>query len=826
MKKIIITSLSVLSMSISHAIYMINMPLETRSITFSDWVLSDPVEGEWTNINSIYGCSNWNPLTSTITIGQSFKQTATDCNQNQERTVQQRETDKVLGTVRDRGLPYVESKVIHVTSIRDAIGQLENWISIAATYTPWLNNGTLMNCSNWSPLPDTITINKPFIQTATDCLQPQTREKQNREKETTTAAERNVGSAIIENQNIAATSTRDSIGSKETWMADVPVYTVWTDNGEINGCSNWSPAASTVTINESFTQTATDCKQPQTRNRQNTEKETTTGVVRNIGTPIVENQDVTVSNTRSLTGSKETWMVASSTYTTWTNNGVLTSCSNWSPSPTTITVGQTFTQTATDCQQPQTRIRQDREQETTTLVYRNKGVAVTENQNIVASSTRSSTGTKETWAATTATYTTWTNNGALTSCSNWSPATSTVTVGQTFTQTATDCQQPQTRSRQDREQETTTLAIRNKGAAVTENQNIVASSTRSATGVKESWAATTPTYTTWTNNGALSNCSNWSPATSTVTVGQSFTQTATDCDQPQTRSRQDREQESTTLAYRNTGVAVIESQIIKASSTRSSIGTKESWVAATPTYTTWTNNGALTSCSNWSPATSTVTVGQSFTQTATDCQQPQTRTRQDREQESTTLAYRNKGSAVTENQNIVASSTRSATGVKETWVATTPSYGSWVNNGALTSCSNWSPATSTVALNQSFTQTATDCQQPQTRTRQNREQETTTLAIRNSGTAVNESQNIVVSSTRAATGTYVPPAPVATCLYEANKYTVTYNTSSGFPAIIQWNAAMVGSMANERSSLTVGGYRYYAGPRQAGSVYQVCRIAV
>ncbi|NHC12162.1 hypothetical protein G6551_18100, partial [Pseudomonas stutzeri] len=135
------------------------------------------------------------------------------------------------------------------------------------------------------------------------------------------------------------------------------------------------------------------------------------------------------------------------------------------------------------------------------------------------------------------------------------------------------------------------------------------------------WVATTPTYTAWTNSGAVYGCTNWSPATSTVTIGQSFTQTATDCEQDQTRSRQDREKETTTGEIRNTGTPVTETQTITVSSTRIATGTKETWVATTPTYTTWANVGGVYGCTNWSPATSTVTIGQSFTQTATDCEQ-------------------------------------------------------------------------------------------------------------------------------------------------------------------------------------------------------------
>jgi hypothetical protein len=751
-KQITLITLALSFLIVSQAEYIIKIDLD-KNVIFKNWTSIDPTKTEWTDAGYIYQCSNWNPLASTITVGQNFLQTSTDCKQDQSRTIQEREQDSGTNVIRDVGVPYTEQRTITVSDSQQSIGSLETWAATTASYTNWVNNGEVIACSNWTPDPATITIGLLFTQTANDCKQPQTRNKQDREKESTTLEIRNKGVVVIENQIISATSTRTATGMKETWAATTPTYTNWINNGSLTNCTNWSPSPTTVTVGQSFTQTATDCQQAQTRSRQDREIEGTTGAIRNIGSVVTENQSITVSSTRAAVGTKETWATTTPTYTNWINNGAITACSNWTPSPTTVTIGQSFTQTATDCQQAQTRSRQDKEVETTTGSIRNVGSTVTENQSVTVSSTRSAVGTKETWVATTPTSTAWVNSGAVTGCSNWSPSPTTVTVGQSFTQTATDCQQAQTRSRQDREKESTTGVFRNVGSAVTESQSITASSTRTSTGTKETWVATTPTSTAWVNNGAITACSNWTPLPTTVTVGQSFTQTATDCQQAQTRSRQDREKESTTGAFRNVGSVVTENQSITVSSTRAAVGTKETWAATTPTYTNWINNGAITACSNWTPATSTVTVGQSFTQTATDCKQAQTRSRQDREVETTTGSIRNVGSTVTENQSVTVSSTRAAGGTKETWAATTPTYTSWTNNGALTSCSNWSPSPTTVTIGQSFTQTATDCQQAQTRSRQDREKESTTGAFRNVGSAVTESQSIAASSTRTSTGT-------------------------------------------------------------------------
>jgi hypothetical protein len=95
----------------------------------------------------------------------------------------------------------------------------------------------------------------------------------------------------------------------------------------------------------------------------------------------------------------------------------------------------------------------------------------------------------------------------------------------------------------------------------------------------------------------------------------------------------------------------------------------QTWVATTPTYMAWTNSGALYDCTNWTPDPSTVNSGTTFTQNATNCNQAQTRTRQDREQETTTSEIRNVGVEVTENQTLTNQpSSRTATGTKVTAV--------------------------------------------------------------------------------------------------------------------------------------------------------------
>jgi hypothetical protein len=51
------------------------------------WESAPSVYGAWTDTGVAYSCSDWSPSVDTIATGVSFTQTATDCNQDQIRTV-------------------------------------------------------------------------------------------------------------------------------------------------------------------------------------------------------------------------------------------------------------------------------------------------------------------------------------------------------------------------------------------------------------------------------------------------------------------------------------------------------------------------------------------------------------------------------------------------------------------------------------------------------------------------------------------------------------------------------------------------------------------
>jgi hypothetical protein len=798
----------------------------------------------WANNGAVTSCSNWSPDPATVTIGQSFTQNATDCLQPQTRVRAESYVDHKTGST-VQASSVNQSQSITASSSRTATGTKETWVAATPTYTAWTNTNALYGCAAWTPTGSSKTVTGTFTQTAADCETDQTRNRQDREQESTTLAYRNKGTPVAETQTLTSqTATRS--------------YTVtlgsWTNSGAKYGCTNWSPAPSTVTIGQSFTQTATDCEQDQTRTRAESYVDHKTGSTVAVTVP-AETQTLTgQSSTQTATGTKETWVAATPTYTAWVNSNALYGCVAWTPASSTKTITGTFTQTAADCETDQTRNRQDREQESTTLAYRNKGTPVVENQTLTSqTATRSYTVTLGSWA----------NSGAKYGCTNWSPAPATVTIGQSFTQTASDCEQDQTRTRAESyvdHKTGSTIAV----TVPAETQTLTGqSSTQTATGTKETWISATPTYTAWTNTNALYGCVAWTPLGSSKTVTGTFTQTAADCETDQTRNRQDREQESTTLAYRNKGTPVVENQTLTSqtatrsytvtlgswtnsgakyactnwspapatvtigqnftqtatdckqdqtrtraesyvdhksgstvavtvpaetqtltgqTSTQTATGTKETWVATTSVYSAWGNTSGVYSCTNWSPAPSTVTIGQSFTQTATDCSVNQSRTRQDRQVETTTGAIRNNGAVVTETQTIGGQTgSQTATGTKQTWVATTSVYSAWGNTSGVYSCTNWSPAPSAVTINQAFTQTATNCYINQSRTRQDRLVETTTGAIANNGAVVTETQTI-----GGQTGYQTAYGTKQTWAYYPPVYGGWYNTS-GYYSCGTWS---------------------------------------
>lgn len=686
-----------------------------------DWQETDPTYTNWIDSGDTYGCTNWSPATSTYGKGTSFTQTATDCKKDQERMVQNRQQDSRTGIYQNVGDPFKEARVITVSDSRGAIGILENWSSIDPVFTSWQNTDALYGCSEWSPDPSIYSANINFTQTSSTCKTDQSRERQEREEELYTSEIRNTGPAISEKQTL-----QDQNANRPYSVT----LSQWQNVGELYACANWSPDPLTVGKDVAFEQSATDCKMNQSRTR--VEKYIDHKTASTVNVPKA-NETRTLSNqgnSRDAKGTREDWIATDSIFGAWTNTPGMTqySCSNWSPSPASRVSAGAFVQTATDCKTDQSRTRQDREIESNTKEVRNKGDVATEKQTI--------TGQGATRNYTVA-LSPWINDGIIAGCSNWAPSPSTVTINQTFTQTATDCQQPQKRTRSESyidHQSGAPVAV----SGVTQNQSVVTTDTRSAIGTKETWAASSSVYSAWSNSSEISGCNAWGPSPASYNVRTQFTQTGTGCSVTQTRSRQDQEQETTTGAIRNKGALATETQTIGGQSTTRSY---------LMDFTGWSWNGDNYNCSGWSPDPSTVTIGTAFTQSAS-CSRNQTRAAAGYTLVNSAWApdpavpYRVETQVI--GGQIIA---QTATGTKETWVASTPVYSAWTNISEIAGCSAWSPSPANYTERSQFTQTGTGCSVTQSRTRQDQQRETTTGAVRNNGALATENQTAGGQST-------------------------------------------------------------------------------
>ncbi len=256
------------------------------------------------------------------------------------------------------------------------------------------------------------------------------------------------------------------------------------------------------------------------------------------------------------------------------------------------------------------------------------------------------------------------------------------------------------------------------------------------------------------------------------------------------------------------------------------------WNEMAPIFGDWINQDNLYDCTNWQPDSSTIEIGKSFIQTANDCKQQQIRTVQNRKVDEISGNIQNDGSPYNESRTINVSNTRTSIGSKETWIEIEPTYTSWVE-GSLT-CSDWFPDPSMIDSGKTFTQTSTNCVQLLTRTRQDREEEITTKIIRNKGNPIIETDNIIISSNRTATGT----KPIAECRFEVYSenwryawYSEEWNDGADRTYVyIYWDGWKTGLNTNRSNTvITHGGYKYTKGnymktdPDYGDKLYQICR---
>lgn len=126
--------ISVLLVSnISHAGYLMHIPVEKSSIAFSNgWNAAETLYTEWVDEGTADNCQSWTPDRTTYEMNKPFTQNGTNCKQLQTRTVQKQET--LNGEIRPSGLPYEETQSIDVpTATRDTTGTFKyTWADYAA----------------------------------------------------------------------------------------------------------------------------------------------------------------------------------------------------------------------------------------------------------------------------------------------------------------------------------------------------------------------------------------------------------------------------------------------------------------------------------------------------------------------------------------------------------------------------------------------------------------------------------------------------------------------------------------------------------------------
>ncbi|MCR9821518.1 hypothetical protein QFW85_00490 (plasmid) [Vibrio chagasii] len=323
------------------------------------------------------------------------------------------------------------------------------------------------------------------------------------------------------------------------WEVFDPTYTPWVDSGQNVDYENWLPPLAQQMTD--FTQTR-KYKDVYTRVRQDRDKDTNVGEIRNHGDPVTEYDYRAASVSRDVKASVDAYV----------NTGELHDCGEWVPPASETYEGLTVDQTFT-CQQDQTR----------TWTYKVGSEVIGSHPQLKSIDDikyRTVPGTKNPWLSTASAFGAWTNVDSPHTYTSWDPAI----VNQTsnFTQSRS-YKQNQTRTEQKQQKNAVTGEIRSVGA-LQNNSRVVTVDEQRTIAVSVSG---------WTNSGDVYSCSAWSPSTGTVASGTRFTQTR-NCSQMKVRTWTYKDG-STVVTTRN------ENLVSNASPTRTATGTKvvAKWVS-------------------------------------------------------------------------------------------------------------------------------------------------------------------------------------------------------------------------------------------------------
>lgn len=169
-----------------------------------------------------------------------------------------------------------------------------------------------------------------------------------------------------------------------------------------------------------------------------------------------------------------------------------------------------------------------------------------------------------------------------------------------------------------------------------------------------------------------------------------------------------------------------------------------------------------------------------------------------------------------------------------TWVSIAPIQSAWTNSGSAYKCT-WTPDSNNFLPSQSVEQIGTNCKQLQISTLQAREQNDSTLVIRNVGTPTNQSRDIDSDEnpTRTIAGTDTT-ADAESCGYDRlNGWYWSVSLTDNQTSFVSWKGTKVfyyqeSPHIGNATQLTVDGVTYKRSTFQDGdsniSNYAVCRV--
>ena len=290
----------------------------------------------WSTYNT--SCGSWTPSTGSYPAGQSFTQNRT-CSYDQERTRSYSvggsfsETRTLSNQGESRGATGTQSASCSGSFNSCSVGNSSGYTSgLGASTVTWTcNNGTSsVGCS--APA----TVGSSGVCGSANGGTFSSAPSSGLCSSGTPSGVSGSSSYSWTCSGQSATQTRTAGGnascsaSGANWIPAIATCGAAYDSGSAS-CGGWSPDATTQT--SGFTQNQS-CSIAQSKSCQGREYDTVSGAYRNVGGAYVESAGTrNYNNNRSVTV----------TYTAWGTYS--TSCSSWTPDPSTVNSGQTYTQT-------------------------------------------------------------------------------------------------------------------------------------------------------------------------------------------------------------------------------------------------------------------------------------------------------------------------------------------------------------------------------------------------------------------------------------------------------------------------------------------------